>query len=192
MQPGSPFIRLVYASRATFPAGLDNASLNADLARILMQSRRNNPANGLVGALYFADGCFFQCLEGPAEAVDALYKRLPADPRHRDLTVLSREVIQQPSFANWSMKFVPNAAVVRQFLDRHKLPTFDPYAFNPTMLAEMVRLLLKGPDASMAANPADPKPTTIEDVLANAQRATMISLLALGVSVIAATLAILR
>ncbi len=28
------FIRLVYASRATFPAGLQNASLNADVARI--------------------------------------------------------------------------------------------------------------------------------------------------------------
>ncbi len=192
MQSTSPFIRLVYASRATFPAGLDNASLNSDLARILMQSRRNNPANGLVGALYFADGCFFQCLEGPAEAVDALYKRLPADPRHRDLTVLSRETIQQPSFSNWSMKFVPNAAVVRQLLDRHKVPTFDPYAFSPAMLSEMINLLLKGPDASLSANPAGPKPTTLEDVLANSQRAQMISLLALGLSVIALVLAIFR
>ena len=104
MQPQSQFVRLVYATRATFSAGMDHASLNADLARILMQSRRNNPAKGLVAALYFADGCFFQCLEGPAEEVDALYGRLPDDKRHRDLTMLSRVSIDQPSFSSWSMK----------------------------------------------------------------------------------------
>ena len=149
MEPNTHLIRLVYASRATFPAGSDTVSLNADVARILNQSRRNNPAQGLVGALYFGDGCFFQCLEGPAEAVDGLYGRLPNDPRHRDLIVLSREAITRLSFSGWSMKFVPNAAVVREVLTRHGLRTFNPYEFSPQMLSDMVGLLLSGPDSAI-------------------------------------------
>ena len=190
MEPKTQFIRLVYASRATFPAGLDNASVNADVARILMQSRRNNPANGLVGALYLSDGCFFQCLEGPAEAVDALYKRLPKDTRHRDLTVLSRESIDRPSFSSWSMKYVPNASVVRQLLDRHGLVSFDPYSFSPAMLSDMVGLLLSGPDAVLASRPEPARPTSTDDVLAIARRSQRLATLALIGSVLSLALAI--
>lgn len=190
MEPKTNLVRLVYASRATFPVGQDNATLNADVARILMQSRRNNPAHGLVGALYFAEGCFFQCLEGPAEAVDALYERLPRDPRHRDLVVLSRESVQKPSFSGWSMKFVPNASVVRQLLDRHHLSSFDPYKFSPAMLADMVELLLSGPDTVIADRPETAKSTGPEDALAVARRSQMLASLALAASVISIAVAI--
>ncbi len=190
MEPKTNLVRLVYASRATFSVGQDNATLNADVARILMQSRRNNPANGLVGALYFAEGCFFQCLEGPAEAVDALYERLPRDPRHRDLIVLSRESVQKPSFSGWSMKFVPNASVVRQLLDRHHLSSFDPYKFSPAMLADMVELLLSGPDTVLAERPETGKSTGPEDALAVARRSQMLASLALAASVISIAVAI--
>ena len=192
MEPKTPFVRLVYASRATFPTGADSASVNADVARILMQSRRNNPANGLVGALYLAEGCFFQCLEGPAEAVDALYRRLGSDPRHRDLAVLSRESIQQPSFASWSMKYVPNASVVRQLLDRHKLRSFDPYSFDPATLSDMVALLLSGPDAVPAQRPEPARRVGSGDALAIARRAQALASLALVGAVVAVALAIVR
>lgn len=194
METQTQFVRLVYASRATFPTVLDNASLNSEVARILMQSRRNNPPQGLVGALYLAEGCFFQCLEGPADAVDALYARLPQDPRHRDLTVLSRESIQQPSFSGWSMKFVPNASVVRQLLDRHKLNSFDPYSFSPAMLADMVGLLLSGPDTVLGDRPEPTKPakpTNNDEVLAIARQARMLASLALAASLASIALAIL-
>lgn len=190
MESSSQFVRLVYASRATFPAGQDNASLNADVARILMESRRNNPANGLVGALYFGDGCFFQCLEGPAEAVDALYARLPRDKRHRDLAVLSRESILRPSFSNWSMKYVPNASAVRQLLDRHKLSSFDPYGFSSAMLSDMVGLLLSGPDTVLADRSAAPPPLTTDDVLAIARRAQWLATLALAGSIASIAIAV--
>lgn len=178
------WLRLVYASRATFPAGDDNASLNADVARILMQSRRNNPAQGLVGALYFAEGCFFQCLEGPSDAVDRLYARLHQDPRHRDLKVLSRAVVDRPSFSGWSMKFVPNASVVRDLMSRHGLKSFDPYVFNPEALAAMVNLLVTGadvalPDGQRVAKSAPPEP------LAVARRAQWLSAAALVISLAA-------
>jgi hypothetical protein len=189
-------LRLVYASRANFSAGADNATVNADVARILMQSRRNNPANGLVGALYFADGCFFQCLEGPPGAVDALYFRLHEDPRHRDLKVLSRADVEQPSFSGWSMKFVPNASAVRSVLREHGLATFDPYRFAPAALADMVALLVEGSDPGAAATAANAqttnRPESIDASTALARQARAIALVALVFSALSLGFALLR
>ncbi len=192
MEPTTELVRLVYASRATFPASLDKASLNADMARILMQSRRNNPPRGLLGALYFADGCFFQCLEGPAREVDALYARLGIDSRHRDLAVLSREPIAQPSFSGWAMKYVPNASIVRQLLDRHGLASFDPYRFDAAMLSDMVGLLVSGPDSVLADRPDRTRAAGSGDALSVARRARMLASLALAASVISLILVIAR
>lgn len=189
-------LRLVYASRANFSAGADNATVNADVARILMQSRRNNPANGLVGALYFADGCFFQCLEGPALAVDALYARLHQDPRHRDLKVLSRAAVEQASFTGWSMKFVPNASAVRSVLREHGLATFDPYHFAPAALADMVALLVEGSDPGAAATAGiaqtTNRPESIDAPAAVARQARGIAVAALVLSALSLGFALLR
>ncbi len=185
METKNEIVRLVYASRACFPVAVDKSGLNADVGRILMQSRKNNPARGLVGALYFGDGCFFQCLEGPAAEVDALYARLGQDERHRDLLVLSREAIAQTSFSTWSMKYVPNASVVRKLLDRHGVASFDPYRFPPALVADMVDLLLVGPDTVLAA-PRKPAPLSREDqALATARRAQWLAALAFAMSLAA-------
>jgi hypothetical protein len=65
--------RMVYASRATFAPSRQGNGIDVEVARILMQSRRNNPRRGLVGALYYGDGAFFQCLEGEPAAIDEVY-----------------------------------------------------------------------------------------------------------------------
>ncbi len=183
------WIRLVYASRANFPTGTNNATLNADVARILMQSRKNNPAIGLVGALYFGDGCFFQCLEGPAEAVDGLYVRLHRDPRHSDLKVLSRVAIERLTFSKWFMKFVPNASAVRDVLTKHGIYTFDPYSFNAAVITDMINLLVQGADLAVTEPKAElalAKP----DALAVAQRAQMLAYAALATALIAVGIAV--
>ena len=150
-------VRLVYASRATFKPG-HAGEIDVEVARILMQSRRHNPRAGLVGALYYSDGLFFQCLEGTVEAVEGLYARLHNDPRHKDLSVLQRQAITQPSFSTWAMKYVPNASEVNALLARHKLASFDPYRFDPPMIDAMVALLLRGTDFSPMTGPG-PKST---------------------------------
>ena len=194
MQPHC--LRLVYASRANFSAGADNSTVNADVARILMQSRRNNPANGLVGALYFADGCFFQCLEGAPEAVDGLYARLHDDPRHRELKVLSRAEVERPSFARWSMKFVPNASAVGSVLRAHGLETFDPYRFSPAALADMVALLVEGSDSGTAPHagnaPATIGHAPVDRPLALARQARGLAVVAIVLSMLSMGLALLR
>ena len=92
----SDLVQIVYVSRSTFttiPAGL---GIEPSVARILAQSRANNARRGLVGALYFGDGCFFQCLEGRAADVDHLYAALRefagGAPQGDDTTVLVLKV----------------------------------------------------------------------------------------------------
>jgi hypothetical protein len=154
-----------------------------------------------VGALYFADGCFFQCLEGPADAVDALYARLHQDPRHRDLAVLGRSAVERASFAGWSMKFVPNAAAVRAVLDRHGLATFDPYRFAPAALDDMVALLVEGSEGGAAGSapivptsgaPAPAVPMPVDRALTLARQARLLACAALVVSTISLVVVVAR
>ncbi|MFN3580749.1 MAG: BLUF domain-containing protein, partial [Pseudomonas sp.] len=100
-------IRIVYISRATFATSTAANGVEPTVARILSVSRSNNRKNGLVGMLYYGDGCFFQCLEGETSKVQALYKTLLKDSRHTDLKILASEQIKRLSFPDWSMKYVP-------------------------------------------------------------------------------------
>ncbi|MBW8366662.1 MAG: BLUF domain-containing protein [Arenimonas sp.] len=150
-------LRLTYASRATFPLNRFTSGIQSEVARIMVQSRRNNPRQQLVGALYFGDGCFFQCLEGPEAAVEALYQRLHGDPRHTDLRVLARENVSSTRFSNWAMKLVPNAAEVQALMVRHGRTTFDPYSFDDSLRQATVELLLRGADAALPPVPEEPR-----------------------------------
>lgn len=177
-------LRLTYVSRATFPVDRYTGGIQRDVARILVQSRRNNPRHQLVGALYFGDGCFFQCLEGPQEAVEALYARLHGDPRHGELRVLSREFVSSPSFSSWSMKLVPNAPEVQALMTRHGRTTFDPYSFDESLRLAMVQLLLRGADAALPPVPDEPAteapmPAALKAALALALTGTVLGVASL-------------
>jgi hypothetical protein len=76
-----------------------------DLDEILAASRRNNNALAITGLLIVKDHQFIQVLEGEAEAVQALFKRISEDPRHRDVSLVSWEYINERSFPQWSMGF---------------------------------------------------------------------------------------
>ena len=149
-------IQMIYISRSTFtPTELSNG-IEPNVARILLKSRTNNKKNGLVGVLYFGDGCFFQCLEGAAEAVDTLYEKLLTDSRHTDLKVLSRKPIDSLSFSNWSMKHVPLEDEMTNLLKSQGLKTFNPYSFNAEMTKSALELLHSKNDSTEA--------TLLEDI----------------------------
>ena len=144
-------IQMIYISRSTFaPAEVANG-IEPNVARILLKSRANNKKNGLVGVLYFGNGCFFQCLEGAAEAVDTLYETLLKDTRHKDLKVLSRKPIGALSFSNWSMKHVPLEDEMTKLLKSQGFKTFDPYNFNDEMTKNAMVLLHSSNDSTEAA-----------------------------------------
>jgi hypothetical protein len=118
-------VRLMYASRAADTVDGD------ELHTILRQSKADNAKRGITGVLCFSGGIFIQLLEGGRGPVNALYNRIAADQRHRDVTLLSYEEIGERRFAGWSMGEVNlrrlNPALLLKYSET---PTLDPYAVS--------------------------------------------------------------
>lgn len=147
----SQLIRIIYISRSTFKATRTDAVIEPNVGRILAQSRINNRRDGLVGVLYFGDGCFFQCLEGEQSAIDALYARLQKDKRHKDVKLLARESIGALSYGEWAMKFVPLEREMTRLLKSAGLKRFDPYRFDQPMVQKVMNLLRTANDPTTGA-----------------------------------------
>ena len=187
----SDYQRLVYASRAMFPSVRDGSGVELEVARILSQSRRNNPRSGLVGALYYADGCFFQCLEGSAASLDEVYARITQDPRHTDLKLLRRESIPTLRYADWAMKYAAGPQV-QVMLERAGRRDFDPHSFDQTMISDMLQVLRLGADAGTAelAAPKAPSDQAVSSRDPRASLALLVASLALVLSAVALTVAL--
>lgn len=147
----SDLVQIVYVSRSTFTTMPAELGIEPSVARILAQSRINNAKRGLVGALYFGDGCFFQCLEGRTADVERLYAALLEDTRHTDLRILTRRPIERTSFATWAMKYVPLDAAMKSLLRELGLEKFDPYRFDEAAVAKVLNMLGTDVDLTPAA-----------------------------------------
>jgi hypothetical protein len=118
-------VRLMYASRAV-PA-LDQE----ELVTILRQSKANNPGTGVTGVLCFSGGIFLQVLEGGRSAVNKLYNRIGADPRHTDVELLLYEEIGERRFASWSMGQVNMSRLNPSLLLKYSATaSLDPFAVS--------------------------------------------------------------
>ena len=134
-------VRIIYISRTTLPTVETTSEIDPNIARILAKSRSNNRKNGLVGVLYFGDGCFFQCLEGEEHAVDTLYEKLLKDPRHKDIKLLARKQIKKLSFPDWAMKYVKLENEMKRLLSLYGHDVFNPYEFTVEMTQSVMGLL---------------------------------------------------
>ncbi|MBK9136603.1 MAG: BLUF domain-containing protein [Betaproteobacteria bacterium] len=126
-------VRLMYASRAA--AGFDAE----ELAAILRASRAANPQHGITGVLCYSEavdshqgqGIFLQVLEGGRGAVNRLYNRIVADPRHHDAELMLYEEISERRFAGWAMGQVAlsrlNPSLLLKYSER---ATLDPFAVS--------------------------------------------------------------
>lgn len=93
-------VHCIYCSAAVNPV-----LTRADLADLLAKARTKNASLGVTGMLLFHDGVFFQVLEGDRPTVEALYATIEADARHRRVTRLIIEPIEERAFAEWTMGF---------------------------------------------------------------------------------------
>lgn len=92
-------IHCIYVSAATHEFGQD------ELSELLQAARLTNSRLGVTGMLLFAEGTFFQVLEGPPRTVDDLYERISRDRRHSEVAKIIREPIARRSFDEWTMGF---------------------------------------------------------------------------------------
>lgn len=109
------FRRLIYASAA---AGGDQRRDHLD---ILRQSRANNGLNGISGLLWTDGSVYLQLLEGAPEAVSITFDRIAADPRHRDVRIVSDGIEPERAFGDWVMASLPaerDGTVLRERVNR--------------------------------------------------------------------------
>lgn len=74
---------------------------------LAMLSALKNQALNIAGLLLQYDGHVMQVLEGPEDAVKALYSRICEDPRHTNITCIYSQDVEKPVFQNWSMGYRP-------------------------------------------------------------------------------------
>ena len=139
-------VRLMYASRAADSVGTD------ELAAILRRSRQDNQASGITGLLCLSGGSFLQVLEGGRAQVSALYNRIAADARHRDVVLLSYEEISERRFAGWAMGMIElsrlNPALLLKYSEAAVL---DPYALSGRVAMALFEELIA--TASVSCSP---------------------------------------
>lgn len=177
------YTQIIYISRSTFAPNPATNGIEPNVARILAKSRVNNRKNGLVGVLYFGDGCFFQCLEGEEEIVDKLYQTLLQDHRHTDLKLLSKKSIEELSFADWSMKYVPLEEQMNRLLISNGYKSFDPYLFSTHMIEKVLELLFSSEDYIFSPKAV---PKVVEEIQhVEIEKVKRLTQLALTISVIA-------
>jgi hypothetical protein len=92
-------LSLVYVSAESSPC------VKSDLAKSLMNWRANNQRLEITGVLFYREGQILQLLEGPEDAVGTKYAAIGQDPRHKQVTKLSEEMITEREFPNWSMAY---------------------------------------------------------------------------------------
>jgi hypothetical protein len=88
---------LAYVSR---PLGYDPQQLDD----ILQTARARNGALGITGLLVSRWDLFVQALEGPAEAVDAVFSSIRRDHRHVQVTLRHEGPAAERLFADWTMR----------------------------------------------------------------------------------------
>ena len=92
--------RLIYVSEKTDVS-------DTTLKDIIASSKANNPEEHITGCLLSGSNSFLQLLEGPAEATNTLYSKISGDNRHKNVTTLCDEKIDERLFLSWSMKLAP-------------------------------------------------------------------------------------
>ena len=148
---------IVYLSRAVRPLSDD------DLNHLLTQSRRDNAIQHVTGALFYSHGNIAQLFEAEPDVADKLFERIARDGRHSHIHKLVDKPIATRSFPDWSMAFHPleptGFAALQGFLMPHHLPPApDSLAIADSLLVELVRLAVFGPDPSQPYQQAFPAP----------------------------------
>lgn len=135
--------RILYRSRCVIEGS--DVSVEADLQRLLHQSRAANARAGLTGALMLTASTFVQTLEGEADVLEATFERICCDLRHADVELLGYARIDERAFGEWSMgRIRADAAVSALF--RHVHPAecgaaaLAPAASAVTLMETLIRL----------------------------------------------------
>lgn len=144
-------IQLCYASHYLQH---ENNDLLQDLNDILITARQFNIQHNIHGVLYYAQGQFFQCLEGEKNILEQLFIQIEQDPRHTQILRFDNHAIQRIHFPKWSMKYVKAHSKILNFFRTLGLDTFNPSALNERQRLQFLQLLYKAKNHRLRASVA--------------------------------------
>ncbi|MGF1658259.1 MAG: BLUF domain-containing protein [Rubrimonas sp.] len=124
--------RLAYASRAL----IDGRSV--EFLDLIRTSARKNAARGVTGALFFNAVEFFQVIEGEEAVIDALFAAIQVDPRHFDVALLLRDIVEARRFCGWELKMIDGARYLHL---RHLFDYDRMVAAGPSGVEKRIELL---------------------------------------------------
>ena len=90
--------KVVYRSRASRDFSVD------ELRQLTLAAQSRNHVESITGLMLYADHCFYQWLEGPAENVSKIMHAIRNDERHTDVQVLEEQPASMRRFGDWTMK----------------------------------------------------------------------------------------
>nr|WP_280157196.1 BLUF domain-containing protein [Wenxinia saemankumensis] len=97
---GDKLIRqILYTSKTTLS---DTSVAAIDVLRV---ARRRNAEDEIGGFLVKDGGTFVQVIEGPADAIEQVFRRIRRDMRHYGIEVRSDRSIRSRQFGDWGMGF---------------------------------------------------------------------------------------
>lgn len=113
-------VRLLYYSRASREMSL------ADLKSVLEVARSNNQSIDVCGMLCYDKQYFLQALEGERETVNELYLDIADDPRHDEVTIISYDEVDGPTFSQWQMGYAGSSSEFAKLLQELGQKDFSP------------------------------------------------------------------
>ena len=122
---------LTYQSRAI------KSFSDSELQELLHVAQARNHAAGVTGLLIYDNERFFQCLEGPADAVESVWSSIKRDDRHTHVELLGNSPTPTRFFAGWDMRLA-------QSITRHDGRASDSLYVAPAV----VELLYRTPRAA--------------------------------------------
>lgn len=73
------------------------------LEQVLTEAREFNAEHGVTGVLLHDEGNFMQYVEGPAEAMTAVYQRILESREHTAIIELTNARVARRAFTDWTM-----------------------------------------------------------------------------------------
>ncbi len=133
-------LRIAFCSEANFSSWADPRGVELEISRIMYPAPRTHADELAGGIFHFGNRYFLQCLEGPRDAVDAIYGRNCDDVRHKNTELLAVEPITRRLFPENTMSYVSMRGQLLELLGRHGVEEFNPYRITPELLAEFLQM----------------------------------------------------
>lgn len=75
----------------------------AEIEKILVSCKKNNPAEDITGCLVYSQNKFIQYLEGESKDIFRLLDKIKLDKRHENVLMVSYSAITEKVFPSWHM-----------------------------------------------------------------------------------------